>query len=89
MEDLGLGFLQLSRPANTLSGGEAQRLRLVVEHHLDVIAASDWLIELGPGGGKQAAMILKRGAMLPRRAFETAGADVQATDSPRLVLSCA
>ncbi len=107
LEELGLGYLRLGQAANTLSGGEAQRLKLavelarpqaphtfylfdepttglhfgdvdrllgaflrlrdaghsvlVVEHHLDVIAAADWLIELGPGGGKHGGRLVAEG----------------------------
>ncbi|MFZ6016407.1 MAG: excinuclease ABC subunit UvrA, partial [Nitrospirota bacterium] len=99
MKDVGLGYLRLGQPATTLSGGEAQRLKicaemkevrggesgilyildeptvglhfrdikallnvlqrlvdagntiLVIEHNLDIIRASDWIVDLGPEGG--------------------------------------
>ena len=115
LADVGLGYLQLGQPVPTLSGGEAQRLKLaaylgqaamiqskrtiagntlflfdepttglhfedidklliafqqlleqghsllVIEHNLDVIANSDWIIDLGPGGGDAGGKIICKG----------------------------
>jgi excinuclease ABC subunit A len=105
--DVGLGYIQLGQSANTLSGGEAQRVKLahelsrpntghclylldepttglhyndvqvlldvlfrlrdngnslvVVEHNLDVISVSDWVIDLGPGGGRHGGQVVAAG----------------------------
>ncbi|MFC4309566.1 excinuclease ABC subunit UvrA [Steroidobacter flavus] len=115
LAEVGLDYLRLGQPVPTLSGGEAQRLKLaghlaesatarsdddatpgklflfdepttglhfddiakllrafrrliaaghsllVIEHNLDVIAASDWLIDLGPEGGEAGGEVIAVG----------------------------
>ncbi|MBF0320985.1 MAG: excinuclease ABC subunit UvrA, partial [Nitrospirae bacterium] len=107
LNEVGLGYIHLGQPATTLSGGEAQRLRLsreltkrstgrtlyildepttglhfvdvarllniihrlvslgntviVIEHNLDVIKFSDYIIDLGPEGGAHGGYIIAEG----------------------------
>jgi excinuclease ABC subunit A len=102
--DVGLGYVKIGQPATTLSGGEAQRVKLanelsrrstgktiyildepttglhtadvhklldvlnrlveqgntvlVIEHNLDVIKSSDYIIDLGPEGGDRGGTVI-------------------------------
>jgi excinuclease ABC subunit A len=107
LNDVGLGYITLGQASNTLSGGEAQRVKLatelskkdtgntfyildepttglhfedvkvlldviqklvekgntvlIIEHNLDVVKVADWVIDIGPEGGKKGGEILCEG----------------------------
>ena len=107
MADVGLGYLRLGQSSTTLSGGEAQRVKLaaelskketgqtvyildepttglhfhdiailldvlnklvdkgntviVIEHNMDVIKMADWIIDMGPEGGRSGGEVLAEG----------------------------
>ncbi len=108
LQDVGLGYVSLGQSSNTLSGGEAQRIKLAsflgkntstthtlfifdepttglhfhdiqkllksfnalvdqgntiitIEHNLDVVKCADWVIDLGPDGGKNGGNIVFEG----------------------------
>jgi excinuclease ABC subunit A len=107
LHEVGLGYVKLGQPATTLSGGEAQRVKLstelsrratgktlyildepttglhfddikrllivlnalvdkgntilVIEHNMDIIKSSDWVIDVGPEGGVYGGEIVAQG----------------------------
>lgn len=107
LKEVGLGYIDLGQPAPTLSGGEAQRVKLakelsirsnehtvylldepttglhfediqkllnvlgrlveqnntviLIEHNLDIIKNSDWIIDLGPEGGEYGGEVIATG----------------------------
>ncbi|MBN1162345.1 excinuclease ABC subunit UvrA [Patescibacteria group bacterium] len=115
--DVGLGYIHLGQPAPTLSGGEAQRIKLaselskkstgstlyildepttglhfadlenlisifkrltvrgntvvVIEHNLDIIKNSDWVVDLGPEGGDAGGEVVFAGPLEELREHPT------------------
>ncbi|MBN2535940.1 MAG: excinuclease ABC subunit UvrA [Spirochaetales bacterium] len=104
LDDVGLGYIKLGQSTSSLSGGEAQRLKIaselhkesniyimdepttglhlsdidnfykiiktlveknntviIIEHNLDIIKYADWIIDMGPEGGKNGGEIIFQG----------------------------
>ena len=107
LQEVGLGYITLGQQSTTLSGGEAQRIKLatelarpetgntlyildepttglhfedirvllevlqrlvdrgnsvlVIEHNMDVIKVADWIIDMGPEGGRRGGQIMFQG----------------------------
>ncbi|MEC7820005.1 MAG: excinuclease ABC subunit UvrA [Actinomycetota bacterium] len=107
LHEVGLSYIKLGQPATTLSGGEAQRIKLakelskrstgktlyildepttglhfadiekllevlhllvdkgntvlIIEHNMEVIKNADWILDLGPGGGKYGGKLVGEG----------------------------
>jgi len=116
LNEVGLGYIRLGQAATTLSGGEAQRIKLsrelskrdtgktlyildepttglhfvdiekllhvlaeliergnsvvVIEHNLDVIKCTDYIVDLGPEGGDKGGRIITKG--VPEEVMESA-----------------
>ena len=124
-EEIGLGYLRLGQSATTLSGGEAQRIKLartwrarrqrvlyvldepttglhlgdinellgcfhrlleagatllVIEHNMDVVKQADWVIDLGPEGGREGGRLVFQGR---RRAGRHAGVSLTTLSARR------
>jgi excinuclease ABC subunit A len=107
LQEVGLGYVKIGQPGNTLSGGEAQRVKLakelsrratgrtlyvldepsvglhaadvhklievlqrlvdagnsvlIIEHNLEIVKVSDWIIDLGPEGGDRGGELIAEG----------------------------
>ncbi len=130
LAELGVGYLALGQGSNTLSGGEAQRLKLaseltagaaheptvyvldepttglhlsdvarlvrvldrlvergdtlvIVEHHPDVIANADWVVELGPEAGEAGGRVVFEGEPRALMKKKTATGRALAAPGPR------
>ena len=117
LQEVGLGYIKIGQPGTTLSGGEAQRVKLakelsrratgrtlyvldepsvglhaadvhklievlqrlvdtgnsvlIIEHNLEIIKVSDWIVDLGPEGGDRGGELVAEGT--PEQVVEVPG----------------